>query len=148
MSGEHVRADGPLFVVFDCCLGVRASKRLLTPNMVRRFRFTSGSLFDKIFRMVMTMNLTTLGIVGLTSNVIGTGVAAFSGGRYLKLVDTSISALETTLEAYFSKSRDVPFITGLDKHRKTAMRHSKTGVSWGLILIVVGFVLQIVALLV
>jgi hypothetical protein len=94
------------------------------------------------------MNAQTLNLVGLSINVLGTLVAALSGGLYLKLVNTSISALETTLQAYFSPSRGVPVFTGLDKHRETAMRRGLIGVGWGLVLIVIGFIFQIIALFV
>ena len=92
------------------------------------------------------MNPTTLNAIGLSSSLLGTAIAAFSGGRYLKFVDISISTLESSLHAYITGKDPVLLVTGLDKHRARAMSRSKVGVTCGLLMIVAGFALQIIAL--
>lgn len=88
-----------------------------------------------------------LQLVGLAANLIGTIMVSFAGGLYFRLVDTSLGALETTVHTFLSGQQIVPAFTGLDLHRARAMKRSKRAVVVGLLLIALGFALQLIAML-
>jgi hypothetical protein len=89
------------------------------------------------------MDILTLS--GLTLNTIGSVFLAFSLNKTTKMLDTSITALENFKDTYLSGG-DVLSITGMDTHRKKALKNSKIVTNIGLTLLILGFVLQIISL--
>lgn len=89
------------------------------------------------------MDLLTL--LGLTLNTIGSVVLAFSLNKTTKMLDTSITALEHFKDTYLSGG-DVLSFTGMDTHRKKALKNTKAMTNIGLTLLILGFVLQIISM--
>jgi hypothetical protein len=85
----------------------------------------------------------SIDIIGLSLNLIGTIVAGLSGGMYLKLVNASLTAHQLFIETYTNKQSNVVVFTGLEKHRESALKNALIGTTIGLILIVIGFALQL-----
>lgn len=89
------------------------------------------------------MDILTLS--GLTLNTIGSVFLAFSLNKTAKMLDTSITALEHFKDTYLSGG-DVLSFTGMDTHRKKALKNSKSVTNIGLTLLILGFILQIISL--
>jgi hypothetical protein len=86
-----------------------------------------------------------LALSGLILNIIGGIVLAFSLNKTTKMLTTSITALEHFKDTYLSGG-DILSFTGMDTHRKNALKNSKNMTNLGLILLILGFVLQIFSL--
>jgi len=64
-------------------------------------------------------------IIGLSINIIGSVFLAISLNRIIKAYNSSITALEHFKDTFLSGNNVVSF-TGLDNHRKNALKNNKT----------------------
>jgi hypothetical protein len=87
-----------------------------------------------------------INLIGLVLNIVGTVIVSISGGGLLRSFHTSLMATETTLAAYLSNQRDIPLFTGLDSTREKQMNAGQKWLTFGLIIVVLGFILQVAAL--
>jgi len=87
-----------------------------------------------------------LSLIGITLGLLGTIILAFSLNRLLKSFDSSIKALEIFKETITQKN--TIDIIGLDKHRAIANSKSKKNVIMGLLFIIVGFVFQLIDIII
>jgi hypothetical protein len=85
-------------------------------------------------------------ISGLIFNTIGAVLLAFALNRTTKMLDTSITALEHFKDTYLGGG-DVLSITGMEIHRAKALKRSKCLTTIGLLLLIIGFLLQIMSFL-
>jgi hypothetical protein len=85
-------------------------------------------------------------IAGLILNTAGSILLAFSLNRTTKMLNTSITALEHFKNTFLNKG-DVISFTGMDIHRSKAVNNSKTFTLVGLLLLVAGFILQLLPLI-
>ncbi len=89
------------------------------------------------------MDILTLS--GLTLNTIGSIFLAFALNKTTKMLNTSITALEHFKDTYLSGG-DILSFTGMETHRNKALKLSRCLTNIGLILLILGFVLQIISL--
>jgi len=87
-----------------------------------------------------------ISIIGLTINIIGSIFLAISLNKIIKAYNSSITALEHFKDTFLS-GKDVLSFTGLDKHRKNALYNNKTLTQTGLVMLIVGFILQLLGIL-
>jgi len=93
------------------------------------------------------MNFSTyLNFIGLTINIIGSIFLAISLNKIIKAYNSSITALEHFKDTLLS-GKDVLSFTGLDMQRKNALHNNKTLTQIGLVMLILGFVLQLVGIL-
>ncbi len=92
------------------------------------------------------MDMNWITFLGLLFNTAGSILLAVSLSQTIKSLDTSVTALEHFKDTFLSKGGIVSF-EGLDKHRKNAKRSDRRKMVWGLILLIVGFVLQLLPIL-
>lgn len=93
------------------------------------------------------MNFSTyLNFIGLTINIIGSIFLAISLNKIIKAYNSSITALEHFKDTLLSR-KDVLSFTGLDMQRKNALHNNKTFTQIGLVMLILGFVLQLVGIL-
>lgn len=94
----------------------------------------------------MTISI-ILNLTGLSFNLIGTIIISFSLRKYLKSVDNSFLALETSIESISSmlnnKQLNAFIIDGMGIHRKNGQKQIAVSSFIGLLFIVLGFALQI-----
>lgn len=88
-----------------------------------------------------------LSIIGLIFNTIGGIILAYSLNRTTKMLDLSITAMEHFRDTFLAGG-DILAIQGMDNHRKRALKNSKDLTLAGVILLIVGFILQLLTLLV
>ncbi len=84
-------------------------------------------------------------IIGLSINIIGSVFLAISLNSIIKAYNSSITALEHFKDTFLS-TKDVVSFTGLDKHRKNALKNNKTLTGIGLIMLIIGFILQLLSI--
>ncbi len=84
-------------------------------------------------------------IIGISTNIVGTIILAISINSIIKAYNLSFTALEHFKESFVNGKNVVSF-TGLDKHRKKALINNKILIGVGLILLVVGFLLQLISI--
>jgi len=84
-------------------------------------------------------------IIGLSINIVGSVFLAISLNSIIKAYNSSITALEHFKDTLLSGS-DVVSFTGLDKHRKNALKSNKTLTVIGLVMLIVGFILQLLSI--
>ncbi|WP_139361599.1 hypothetical protein [Spirosoma sp. 209] len=85
-----------------------------------------------------------LSIVGLIFNTVGSVILAIALNQTTKMLNISITALEHFKDTFLSGG-DVVSFGGLDKHRKSTLKNAKWLTNIGLILLVVGFILQLIS---
>lgn len=85
-------------------------------------------------------------ILGLILNTIGSIFLAYALNKTTRLLNTSIGALEHFKDTLLNDG-DVISFTGMESHRKNALKNSKQLTSIGLVLLIIGFLLQLVPLL-
>lgn len=88
-----------------------------------------------------------LAIIGLSINITGSVLLAFSLNKIIKAYSSSIIDLEHFKDTFLSGGNVVSF-TGLDKNRKNAKRNNKTLTVIGLVLLMIGFVFQLISILI
>jgi hypothetical protein len=103
-----------------------------------------------VLAMVTKQTLTTnfinwMPIVGVILNHVGSILLAFSLNKTTKMLSTSITALEHLKDTLLSKG-DIVSFTGMDIHRNKAVKNSKILTLIGLLLLVLGFTLQLLPL--
>lgn len=86
--------------------------------------------------------ITVLNILGLSSGIAGTIILAISLNRFLKAVHTSVKAHELFIETYTSGG-DVLQIAGTDQHVSRAVKKAGSLTVTGIILVTIGFSLQL-----
>lgn len=84
-----------------------------------------------------------IAIIGLIFNTVGSILLAISLNRTLKMLDSSIKALELFKDTFLDKG-DIVSLTGLDTHRENAIKKDKQRMAWGLIFLIIGFILQLI----
>jgi len=87
-----------------------------------------------------------LSIIGLTLNMVGSIFLAYSLNKTTKGLDNSITALEYFKDTYLAGG-NVLSITGMDKHRKKDIKNFQMLTSIGLVLLIIGFALQLLPML-
>lgn len=94
------------------------------------------------------MDSLILNIIGLLSNIIGSIILAFSLGSYISSLRLAIDAHELQLLSILNPNKPLIQVTGVDVHlnRDNKLSNIKTWV--GVILLIGGFIIQIVALFV
>ena len=94
------------------------------------------------------MTPTTLNIIGLVSNIIGTVVLAFSLNNYIRSMRLAIDAHELYILSVNHPTRPVVQVTGTDVHMNRDKKKA-TIFSWiGVFLVVAGFVCQLYSYLI
>lgn len=87
----------------------------------------------------------TFQIIGLLSNFLGTVILAFSANSYFRWLNLSIFAHETSINTIIGKG-DV-ILAGTDKHSNSSQKQSKKWMMLGIVLIVIGFAIQLVPII-
>jgi hypothetical protein len=87
-----------------------------------------------------------LNLIGLVMNLLGTIVAGVSAGSFLTSVCAALSATEVTLQTLFSQARGIPLFVNMDKSRDKAFKSMARWTTTGLVLIGLGFLIQVTAL--
>ena len=87
----------------------------------------------------------SLTIIGLFLNTLGSGVLAFALNKTTKMLHSSITALEHFKDTSLNFG-DVVSISGMDRQRKIALSNSNKLTNIGMILLIFGFILQILSL--
>lgn len=94
------------------------------------------------------MTPTTLNIIGLTSNIIGTVILAFSLNSYIRSIRLAIDAHELYILSVNNPTRPTIQVTGAGVHMNRDKKHA-TVFSWiGVILVVAGFISQLYSYLI
>jgi len=88
-----------------------------------------------------------LNVVGLSVSIIGSIILAVSLNKFLKMIDSSILALELFRETFLSNGNVVQ-ITGMEKHRNHTKTKAARNTLIGLVLIILGFVCQLLSMFV
>lgn len=88
------------------------------------------------------ITILTLNILGLTAGIIGTIILAISLGRLLKALRLSVTAHEIFIES-FTSGGNVVKLTGTDLHIARGSKNAATLTFVGLLLVITGFVLQL-----
>lgn len=86
-----------------------------------------------------------LALLGLSLNLIGSIILAFSLNKTIEMLGTSISALEIFKDTYLNRG-DIVSVEGMDKHRKRVFNKAKGMTNFGLTFLILGFVLQILGI--
>ena len=81
-------------------------------------------------------------ITGISLNLIGTIILAFSTGSFFKWIDLAINAHEIFIQT-FSSGGDVVNLANTTKHLSDSFNSSKKWMILGVSLVVVGFSLQL-----
>lgn len=84
-----------------------------------------------------------LAIFGLILNTIGSTILAFSLNRYIRMINTSITALEAFKDT-FLEGGDILSFTGLEDKRKEVSAKSKIWTTFGVWCLILGFVIQLI----
>ena len=87
-----------------------------------------------------------ISIIGLFLNTIGSVLLAFSLGKTINMINTSLVALEAFKDSFLS-GREIVSFTGMDLQRSKALKKSKNLTIIGLIFLIVGFLLQMLSLI-
>ena len=85
-------------------------------------------------------------IIGISINVVGSVLLAISLNSIIKAYNSSITALEHFKDTLVDGG-DVVSFTGLDKHRKNALKNNKTLTGIGLVMLIIGFILQLLSII-
>ena len=94
------------------------------------------------------MNTTELiNLLGLNLNIIGTIMLAISLNKYLTSLHASIAFHDLTIKSILKKEQTVKYADGLDDILRKGTKSSKVRTTIGLIIIVVGFILQLIPIL-
>ncbi|MES2728283.1 MAG: hypothetical protein V4643_14335 [Bacteroidota bacterium] len=89
------------------------------------------------------MTPTTLNIVGLTSNIIGTVILAFSLNNYIRSMRLAIDAHELYILSVNNPTQPIVQVIGTDVHMNRDKKRA-TFFSWlGVALVVAGFLCQL-----
>lgn len=78
-------------------------------------------------------------IIGISINVVGSVLLAISLNSIIKAYNSSITALEHFKDTLVDGG-DVVSFTGLDKHRKNALKNNRSLTVIGLLMLIIGFV--------
>jgi hypothetical protein len=87
-----------------------------------------------------------ISIIGISINVFGSVLLAISLNSIIMAFNSSITALEHFKDTILNGG-DIVTFTGLDKHRKNALKNNKSITQIGLVMLILGFVLQLVGIL-
>ncbi|WP_445956230.1 hypothetical protein [Yeosuana sp.] len=87
-----------------------------------------------------------LSIIGVTLNIIGSILLAISLNKIIKVYNSSITALEHFKNTFLGGNDMVSFV-GLDQQRKNALSNNNILNQIGLLLLIVGFILQLISII-
>jgi hypothetical protein len=87
-----------------------------------------------------------LAAAGLILNTIGSILLATSLNSTLQMLDVSIRALEVFKDSLLAEG-DIASIENLDKNRERAKKNDRNFLVIGLLMVIIGFILQLLALL-
>lgn len=85
---------------------------------------------------MVLQNKDILNISGMTCNLVGSLILALSLNKVISMINNSFKALE------IAQTSNI-VISGMNKHRSYSMAKSNKYVVIGIILIIIGFILQI-----
>jgi len=86
-------------------------------------------------------------LIGLVLNFAGTIIVSVCAGSFMKCVHDDIEAHQVTLQALVHGEQRIPHVVGLDEARERELVKSAKHLRFGLGLIVVGYLLQAIALI-
>ena len=93
----------------------------------------------------MQIDTTTLNVIGLTANIIGTIILAFSLSSYIRSMRLAIDGHELYILSvnHPDKRKPIVQVTGTDTHMERDRKRSGT-LSWiGIFFVIAGFVMQL-----
>lgn len=85
-------------------------------------------------------------IIGISINVVGSVLLAISLNSIIKAYNSSITALEHFKDTLVGGG-DVVSFTGLDKHRKNALKNNRSLTVIGLLMLIIGFFFQLLSII-
>lgn len=88
------------------------------------------------------ITISTLNILGLSAGIIGTIILAISLGRFLKALRLAVTAHEIFIESSL-RGGNIVQITGTDLHIARGSKNAASLTVTGLVLVVIGFTLQL-----
>jgi hypothetical protein len=88
------------------------------------------------------MEAPLLSLIGLLLGLVGSGVLAYGLDQLLRMLKTSVDALDMTVQQVALGAREVVVMGGLDKHRESALRSAAIRTRVGFWMLIVGFALQ------
>lgn len=83
---------------------------------------------------------------GLVLSFVGTVILAFSTSKYFKWINLCISVHEIFIDSYVS-GKHVGVVAGTDQHLESTFDSCKTWMLLGVLMVVGGFALQLLALI-
>lgn len=89
---------------------------------------------------------TFLSIIGLSLNIIGTIILAYSLSSYIRSMRLAIDANYTSILSFSQNNLPKIVISGTDKHMDNDKKNSGLYTRIGVILILIGFVFQLIAI--
>lgn len=96
--------------------------------------------------------ITVVNLVGLIINLVGVIILSFSFGKYFRAVDNSFSAMEKSIDSLAdtlnNPNQSAVIFQGMENHRILGVKNSKFLTQLGLFLIMIGFLLQVIALII
>lgn len=92
------------------------------------------------------MDSLILNIIGLSSNIIGSIILAFSLGSYISSLRLAIDAHELQLLSILNPKKPLIQVTGVDVHLNRDNKLSTIKIWFGILLLIGGFIIQIIAL--
>ena len=107
--------------------------------MARFVYKTEVTLYDSI------MTLETVNLTGLGCSLIGTAIAGYSASNYFTLIHIHLAMLEMTLGKYLDGEQFIPSFRNTEESRKKRLERATVFLHIGMILIVLGFLLQVLA---
>lgn len=90
---------------------------------------------------------TWLNVIGLSSNIIGTIILAFSLSDYIGAMRLALDAHELFIMSYLNNTgKPIVRVTGMDWHLKKGEKAGKYFTFLGVFLVILGFILQLIPL--
>jgi hypothetical protein len=86
-------------------------------------------------------------LIGLVLNFAGTLIVSLCAGSFMNCVHADIEAHQVTLQALVHGEHRIPHVVGLDETRERELVRSSRRLKFGLALVVVGYLLQAIALI-
>jgi hypothetical protein len=86
-----------------------------------------------------------INIIGLASSFVGTCIVGYSASKYFVMVHIHIAMLELTISEYLGGNQFIPAFQGTEDSRKKYLSRSTYWLNLGVVLILLGFLLQVIA---
>ena len=88
---------------------------------------------------------TSLNILGLSLNIFGTVIIAFSLNVYMKSIRLAIEAHEVSIDSIIDPKKTPTLFKGIEKHLSKGKTYSAIFTWIGLAIVVVGFICQLMS---